>query len=135
MKTATQAELVNYVTNTGCSFECQDPCIDRWVPFGHPNIIGRPIIRLKLTEYGLPSHLPPHNPANVPAVVIVESGKYRCLSETEIGSEVGEACIVQKWNTHWRAFCDNKGAGYRASIRRYTYRVPVSVPFPDWGGR
>ena len=131
LTTATQIQLANYITNTGCEWEFQ------WAPgqWSNPQP-GEQMgssrnfsIRIALTEYGLPSHLPPHNPADVPAEVTVEGG-YRAWTVMELENRSVRTFrhdLIECWkDSKW------DDTGWEGSLAYRTYRVPVSVPFPDW---
>ncbi len=128
---ATQSQLANYLTNTGCAGQYKSKETVGWkphMPYCQVRIIeavkmGYPI-RIALTPYGLPSHLDPHNPEGLTPEQITEGGLYRAVTKTEAdAAQAGK----QLWdNDHW--FTPEliwRGDGL-------TFRLPASTPFPDW---
>jgi len=84
----------------------------------------RPVLR-----YGLPSHLQSeiHNPDNLTEEQICEGGKYRAVLKSESASQPHEYC--NKGYQEWRRALpgDQSFENYRT-----TYRLPATVPWPDW---
>lgn len=136
LTTATQIQLANYITNTGCRFEWQFTAGAIWSsPYNQTaqwHVSQGYQIRIALTEYGLPSHLSPRNPANTPAEVITEGG-YRAWTVMEYENlpiRTSGPMLVECWeDSNW------DDTGWEGSLGHRTYRVPVSVQLPDWEER
>lgn len=132
LTTATQIQLANYITNTGCEWEFQ---WDNWYwskpqPGEQVGLVRNFSIRIALTDLNLPSHLSPHNPANVSAEVITQGG-YRAWTVMERenpSNRINDHVLIECWkDSKW------DDTGWTGTLLYRTYRAPVSIPFPDWG--
>lgn len=133
---ATQTQLARYQEATGCNFQCKADN-GEWVSVDVATNPARICtyhheIRLKLSDLNLPSHLPPRNPENVHADVITAGG-YRAWTVMERLREKSRSernplfSVTERWlDGKWDS------TGWNGDFEDTTYRVPVSVPFPDW---
>lgn len=89
------------------------------VAAGHPI---RPVLR-----YGLPSHLQSEirNPDNLTEEQICEGGKYRAVTNDDSCNQVHQVWTGEKWAAGDPAKKFFTGHGS-------TYRLPATVPWPDW---
>ena len=138
MKTAAQTELANYVANTVCDFDYRKNAQWEWMR----NKVFQTLqnasdfhekhfeIRIALTEYGLPSHLPPHNPAGLTPEQITEGGKYRCISRSEADGRFTDR--GEYWHPEAMIWMDGKADGPWHWNTDANIRVPADTPFPDW---
>ena len=127
----TQQEIANYITNTGCDFKARHLNSEYWEGWhgDASSFISDPEceVAVALTLFGLPSHLPPANPANLSAEQITEDGKYRAVTAKDSCNQPHEIWNPYRkfWINGYEVPCDFEG-------QNHTHRVPASTPFPDW---
>lgn len=134
-----QHKLAAYLERTGAEYQFNgcpfDPIDDSggWVTKPDLNSATRLVqggLRIRpVLRYGLPSHLQSEiaNPDNLTKEQICEGGKYRACVIGEFLFEGAEFYSV--FDKDWSSNVLSKRVAVDAGI---TYRLPATVPWPDW---